>query len=112
MTIDQALAIARSMKYKPNWYIRAHARRDSHPHDPMGMRALVVRMTLRVPDVRDPAAMVEISASHELRDLESFDETAFKLWLHHCVQSMEMHEMDEWLMFGKVRLHDPIHPAG
>lgn len=71
------------------------------------MRLVITR---KVPDSRDPEAMVVLNFHNTLpTQMEGWTEDRAKDWIRECIMNLERHECDEYLAFDGVK---PYHPHG
>ena len=110
ISLNDALRFVEQVKYKPNWYINAHAKPDSFGGR-FGCSNLVVVMTMRVPDVRDASKMIDVTSTRELPGMQvgELGYEGLTWWIHAHIMDMENHEADEWLRFAGERRREPGH---
>lgn len=94
--------------YKPGWTF------DLIRHFPYDDRDLaIVRITAKVPDVRDPTVSAEIGQVAYIYDYivdRPDPKDAFMEWVFSAVLQLEKHEVNEWFRVRGAPLHEP-HPA-
>lgn len=91
--------LLREFKCKPN--IKVEHRHDIDFDD----HWLILEM--RVPDVYNPERLTTVSTQRLVERFELLGEKAALYMIRLCIQDLEMHEIDEWIMYRGEKIYDP-----
>jgi len=102
--VDRLRSVAARMTFQPGWRIEVN-----RPINEPWMA--VVQVMANVPQVDDPSYPINVAATtyYDGMTLEKLPDAMLVEMLSHCVQSVWMHEFDEWLKLDGEHVRDP-HP--
>lgn len=98
MTIDEIISAVEKFDYKPGYRIDA-----KHDHDGWVM----LRIIAYVPDSRGRTGDIKVAQVMPVMSEVIVDLEALKWMVHGLCQSLESHEIDEWLRFSGELVKDP-----